>query len=204
MKPATIKQLPIIGVMGSGTAKHPELSDPVGRIIAESGCHLLTGGGSGVMAAVSRSFTRVRGRAGLCIGIIKGQTVPSPDGGLIHEPSPTNSWIEIPIITHLPLSGSDGRDFQSRNHINVLTADILIVLPGGPGTLSEVTLRMDYGGDLILFLGNGTVDGKTAGELAAPARYNGQVTVPASAGELRELITETLLRKELLPGEVDP
>jgi predicted Rossmann-fold nucleotide-binding protein len=37
-------------------------------------------------------------------------------------------------------SGDEGRDTLSRNHINALTADLVVVLPGGSGTLSELEL----------------------------------------------------------------
>ena len=41
-----------------------EMTEPLGRWLAESGYDLLTGGGAGVMAAVSRAFTAVPNRCG--------------------------------------------------------------------------------------------------------------------------------------------
>ena len=86
-----------------------------------------------------------------------------------------NPWIEIPILTHLPLS-SESR--HSRNHVNVLTADALVALPGGSGTLSEVRLRLQYGRRVIVFLGDPkeglTIGGRTAEELREEARLQAE------------------------------
>ena len=63
-----------------------------------------------------------------------------------------NPWVEIPIHTHLPLSGVQGTERASRNHINVLTADVVVALPGGHGTISEVRLAVRYHKPLVAFL----------------------------------------------------
>ena len=57
-----------VGVIGSGTDEHDEHARPVGEALAELGVNLLTGGGGGVMKAVSRAFTRAAHR-GISIGI---------------------------------------------------------------------------------------------------------------------------------------
>lgn len=154
---------PIVGVMGSGRDEHGELAGPLGEWIAVSGCHLLTGGGGGVMAAVSRAFHSVEGRAGRSIGVL-------PGGGGGEQGAPAgypNPWVEIPIRTHLPLSGEQGMDPMSRNHLNVLSADAIVALPGGAGTRSEVQLALEYRRPLICWLG---ADGAIAGleETGAP------------------------------------
>jgi predicted Rossmann-fold nucleotide-binding protein len=41
---------------------------------------------------------------------------------------------------------------MSRNHINVLSADVLIALPGGEGTASELALARRYGRPAIAFV----------------------------------------------------
>jgi len=135
--------------MGSGVDRHEELAGPLGRWIAECGHHLLTGGGGGVMEAVSEAFARVPGRAGLAIGVLKA--VPGAQGGLMTWTP--NAWIDIPVRTHLPLSGREGTDPLSRNHINVLTADLVVGLPGGDGTRSEMELALRYERPVVLFLG---------------------------------------------------
>jgi predicted Rossmann-fold nucleotide-binding protein len=51
------------------------------------------------------------------------------------------------------LSGIAGTDPRSRNHINVLSSDVVIVLPGNGGTESEMTLAVRYGKPVIAFFG---------------------------------------------------
>jgi len=139
----------IVGVMGSGEEGHDSLAAPLGRWIAGAGHHLLTGGGGGVMSAVSEAFASVRDRQGLVIGVLKG--FPGRDGGVAS--ATPNRWVEVPIHTHLPLSGAQGTDALSRNHINVLTADVVVVLPGGPGTRSEAELAVRYAKPVVAFVG---------------------------------------------------
>ena len=138
----------IIGVMGSGSDPHIDLSAPLGKWIAESGFHLLTGGGSGVMEAVSKAFVQSKNRKGLSIGIIPGGIKNDRYQNFSGYPNP---WIEIPIFTHLPLSGEKGTSPMSRNHINILSANLIIVLPGSSGTVSEVELALKYAKPIIGF-----------------------------------------------------
>ena len=63
-----------------------------------------------------------------------------------------NPWVEIPIFTHLPLSGIRGTDPLSRNHVNVLSSDVIIALPGGAGTASEARLALAYGRPIVAFV----------------------------------------------------
>ncbi len=127
--------------MGSGVRAHEELAAPLGRRLARLGVHLLTGGGSGVMESVSRAFAEVEERDGLVIGVLP-----------FHEAAPAsgypNPWVEITIRTHL---GQDGAEFSSRNHVNVLTSDVVVALPGSAGTASEVALSVRYGRPVVLF-----------------------------------------------------
>lgn len=140
-------RLPIVAVIGSGTEPHTERATLVGRWLAEEGVHLLTGGGRGVMAAVSQAFAETPERKGLVIGVL-----PSEEGHVRPRKGYPNPWIEIPIMTHLPFSGDRGTDPLSRNHINVLSAAVVIALPGGAGTASEVMLAVSYGRPLVAFL----------------------------------------------------
>lgn len=135
-------RLPIVGVMGSGTAEHAERAEPLGRRLAALGAHLLTGGGGGVMAAVSRGFHGVPGRRGLVIGVI-------PGGDKAGYPNP---WVEVPIFTHLSLTGDRGMEAMSRNHVNVLSSDVIVALPGGAGTSSEVQLALRYGRPVVAWI----------------------------------------------------
>ena len=139
--------LPIVGVMGSGSRPYVERASALGGWLAECGVHLLTGGGGGVMAAVSQSFYDTPNRRGLVIGILPcDESMEKPRDGY------PNQWVEIPVLTHLSASGSSGTEPRSRNHINILTSDVIVALPGDAGTLSEVKLAVRYGRPIIAFI----------------------------------------------------
>jgi ribonuclease HI len=127
--------------MGSGSAPHEALAVPLGRWLATQDVHLLTGGGAGVMEAVSRAFYDTAARRGAILAILPAADATS---GAAPDAYP-NPWVEIPIRTHLPMRGSDGAEPLSRNHVNVLTSDVLIALPGHAGTASEIALALRYG-----------------------------------------------------------
>lgn len=131
----------VIGVMGSGKQPYRTLADPLGRWIARNGHHLLVGGGGGVMTSTAQAFKSVPGARGLVIGIL-----PARENDPLARPKKgyPNPWIDIAVRTHLPLSGRHGREPMSRNHINVLTSDVIVILPGGKGTESEAALALRY------------------------------------------------------------
>ena len=110
--------------------------------------HLLTGGGRGVMDAVSRAFNEVEDREGLVIGVLPaaGPRAANPPRGY------PNPWVELSIHTHLHLSGTEGTNIASRNHINVLSSDVVVALPGAWGTRTEVELALRYGKPLVAYL----------------------------------------------------
>src|SRR4029077_2771223 len=110
---------------------------------------LLTGGGAGVMEAVSEAFARVPGRVGLAIGVLKAMLDAQGRVG----PRTPNPFVDIAIRTQLPLSGDEGTAPLSRNHINVLSADLVVGLPGGGGTRSEMELALRYERPVVAFLG---------------------------------------------------
>ena len=137
--------------MGSGVDAQEALAAPLGRWLANQGFHLLTGGGGGVMAAVGRAFAEVADRDGLLVGVLPSQAGDpecSPPAGY------PNRWVELVIRTHLPARGPHGASDYSRNHINVLTSDVVIGLPGGAGTASELALAVRYGRPCVAFLGD--------------------------------------------------
>jgi uncharacterized protein (TIGR00725 family) len=143
-----MSRLPLVGVLGSGIEPHVERAAPLGRWLATEGVHLLTGGGGGVMAAVSQAFAGVAGRRGLVIGILPARSAADPTP----PPGYPNAWVELAIATHLALTGERGTEPLSRNHITVLSADVLVALPGGAGTRSEVLLALRYGRPVVAWL----------------------------------------------------
>lgn len=134
--------------MGSGSHADADRCTALGRWLAGERVHLLTGGGAGAMAAVSRAFFETEHRAGLVIGILPsdGATSQDPPAGY------PNPWVEVPIRTHLHLSGIRGTELASRNHINVLSSDVIIALRGSFGTRSEVDLAIRYQKPLVAYL----------------------------------------------------
>ena len=145
-------RIPVVGVMGSGATTHIHLAAPLGRALARMGVHLLTGGGRGVMEAVSRAFWEIGERRGLVIGILPaGDAELGPvDADPGTPPGYPNPYVELAIRTHLDARGDDGSGMRSRNHINILSSDVIIALPGSSGTASEVELAIRYGRPLIL------------------------------------------------------
>ena len=139
--PAAVR-LPVVGVLGSGTEAYEERAARLGRWLAGEGVHLLTGGGGGVMSAVAQAFQAARTRGG---GIVIGIVPAAPDANGRSAPAGyPNRWVDVAVYTHLPLRGERGGDLASRNHINVLSSDVIIALPGGAGTASEVRLAVRY------------------------------------------------------------
>ena len=141
-----------IGVMGSGKDEHSDLAEPLGSLLAELGVNLLTGAGGGVMTSVSRAFVQSpQRRVGICIGIVpcrsEGDRASPKDGY-------PNEFVELPIMTHLPLSGPRGCEDLSRNHINILSSAGIIALPGGEGTRAEIELAQRYGKPIVAFTSN--------------------------------------------------
>lgn len=143
------ERLPVVGVMGSGRASWEPRSAELGAWLARRGVHLLTGGGGGVMSAVSRAFCEVAERRGRVLGVLPCRDEATPT---TPPPGYPNPWVEIPIRTHLPWSGERGRDPLSRNHVNVLSSDVVVALPGSSGTLSEILLAREYGRPLVAWI----------------------------------------------------
>lgn len=161
--------------MGAGARTHEDLAAPLGRRLARLGVHLLTGGGTGVMTSVSRAFAEVEDRAGLVIGVLPLEGAGATPGAPAQYPNP---WVEVPIRTHL---GRLGADPLSRNHVNVLTSDVVVALPGSSGTASEVALSIEYGRPLVLF-----------GDLGRARRLPKTVAIASSVDEVVAYVRRTL------------
>jgi len=146
---ASPQRLPIIGVVGSGSEEHRDLAVPLGLWLGGQGVHLLTGAGQGVMATVSKAFAEASARQGLVLGIIPCIAEDRPE---VPKQGYPNPWIEVPIRTHLHLSGPEGEHPRSRNHLIALTSNVLVALPGGAGTASEVRLALRYKKPVIAYL----------------------------------------------------
>lgn len=148
------------GAVPEGTALD-QCARIAGRMIAELGCDLLTGGGRGAMEIVAKSFCQTPRRMGRSIGIIPGRAEGFA-GATLGQLTPysltvkagyPNQWIEIPIFTHLPGNQAKGRD--SRNIVNMASGDVVVALAGGDGTQAELEIALGLGKRVIAFIGDG-------------------------------------------------
>ncbi|MEZ4575307.1 MAG: hypothetical protein R2857_10405 [Vampirovibrionales bacterium] len=143
-----VSRRPVVGVMGSGTDSWPCYSHALGCWLAQRGVHLLTGGGGGVMAAVAQAFVETTPRQGLSLAIVPTEYV---DGRFrLVRPGYPNPWVEVPIV--VPLGVYDPRQpvAVNRNVANILSSDVVVVLPGGPGTAQEKALAEAYDKPLVV------------------------------------------------------
>lgn len=109
------RQILIIGHNTKGcTPEHEKLAYETGSEVAKSGSVLICGGLGGVMTAAAHG---AKDANGLTVGIIPQQ-----------DPSEANEFCDIVIPTGMGLT----RDF-----LNALSADGVIIIGGGSGTLSE-------------------------------------------------------------------
>ena len=88
-----------VSVIGSG-AEHEENAEQVGRLLAERGATVVTGGLGGVMAAAARG---AKGAGGTTIGILPGETRE----GL-------NEWVDHAVVTGKIGRASLGKECRSR------------------------------------------------------------------------------------------
>ena len=109
-------QILIVGHNDSGcTQDHKKIAYEIGFEVAKSNCVLITGGLGGVMKAASHGAHDANG---LIIGII-----PQDDASFANE------FCDVVIPSGMGLT----RDF-----LNALSADGVIIVGGGSGTLSEM------------------------------------------------------------------
>ena len=156
---------PIIGVMGGGSAS-PEVEETAYRLggeIARRGWILLNGGrAAGVMDASARGAHEA---GGLVVGILPTRDLAG-----------ASAYLDIPIRTGMG---------DARNAINVLSSDVVIALPGGTGTLSEVALALKNGKPVVLL---GFDPGPAVEALAGPGRLFGVRSVEQAAEKAEQLL----------------
>ncbi len=176
-----MKNLPIVGVMGSGRTSHDDRALPLGQWLATMSVHLLTGGGGGVMQSVSRAFAAVDDRNGMVIGVVPGRLDDNDKTYQAHSGYP-NPWIELAIFTHLPYSGEKGEDLMSRNHINVLSSNLIVVLPGQAGTAAEAALAVRYNVPVMAWLDH----------RSQIANLHPEIPVATQLGQIQEFVSQQL------------
>jgi uncharacterized protein (TIGR00725 family) len=147
----------------------------IGQLLAAAGAVVICGGGAGVMAAVARG---ARQAGGLVVGIRPGpdRRGASPD-------------LSVTLVTNLG---------EARNAIIVWSADVVVVVGGSWGTLSEVALARRRGGVPVVVLDgwqlldgagrplDGFLHADTAEEAASLALRAGEARVAAATHESGE------------------
>jgi len=118
----------IIAVIGNSSYSPEEakLAETVGELLAQRGATIVCGGLGGVMEAVCRG---AKSRGGLTVGILPGQ-----------DASTANPWVDIPVVTGLG---------EARNAIVAKSAQAVIAIGGGYGTLSEIAYALKSGVPVI-------------------------------------------------------
>jgi uncharacterized protein (TIGR00725 family) len=122
----------IIGVFGADGITQAEniwqAAFIMGRLLAEQGFVVLTGGLGGVMEAASRG---AREAGGVTVGILPGT----------RDTTPANQYVDIAVYTGMG---------EARNAINVKTCHAAIAIGGEYGTLTEIALALKGHCPLIL------------------------------------------------------
>ena len=124
-----------ISVIGSGV-EHEERAEAVGRLLAERGAVVVTGGRGEVMAAASRGAKQA---GGTTIGIVPGETRAD-----------ANEWVDHVVVTGIG---------HGRNLAVVATGDAVIAVGGRYGTLAEIGLALTLGRRVVVLEPGWAVDG---------------------------------------------
>jgi uncharacterized protein (TIGR00725 family) len=126
-----------VAVIGAGDASADQLAvaEEIGRLLAQRGVVVVTGGLGGVMAAASKG---ARTAGGAVVGILPGT-----------DRAAANDWITVAIPTGLG---------EARNALVVRAADVLVAVGGEYGTLSEIALGLK-GGKPVIGVGSWQIDG---------------------------------------------
>jgi uncharacterized protein (TIGR00725 family) len=113
-----------IAVIGNSkaSASEIELAEEIGREIAKNGAILVCGGLDGVMEAACRGASSA---GGLTVGILPGT-----------DRHDANQYVKIPIVTGIG---------YARNIIVVKSAQAVIAVGGGYGTLTEIGYALKNG-----------------------------------------------------------
>jgi len=164
------RQILVIGNNTNGcTPKHEQIAYDVGTEIAKSGSVLVTGGLGGVMNAASHGAHDANG---LTVGII-----PQADA------SEANEYCDVVIPTGMGLT---------RDYLNALAADGVIVIGGGSGTLSETCASYMYKKPIVAIRNlNGSVEKYIDGYI--DHRENVRIIGADSAQEAVKKILELII-----------
>lgn len=124
-----------VSVVGSGV-EHEANAEEVGRLLAERGATVVTGGLGEVMAAAARG---AKGAGGTTIGILPTETRDA-----------VNEWIDHVVVTGIG---------HARNLAVVASGDAVIAVGGRYGTLAEIGLALTLGRPVVVLEPGWEVEG---------------------------------------------
>ena len=139
-----------VGVIGKNeqhrndvVAEHTmQAAEQIGRLVAQRGGVIVTGGRAGVMEAASKGAQQA---GGLTIGFLPGM-----------EKSGANPYVDVIFPTGL------GR---ARNLLTARSCDVLIMVGGSTGTLNELTIAYAEARPVVILEGSGGWADKIRGVL---------------------------------------
>ncbi|MDP3151449.1 MAG: TIGR00725 family protein [Archangium sp.] len=143
-----VKRLPVVSVIGDARLEdQTEITQTreLGAALIDAGFRIITGGLGGVMEEVSRG---ARSSSAWCDGRIIG-IVPS------YRASDANPWCDVVIPSGMQMG---------RNVLVVSSADVVLAIGGGAGTLSEIAIAWQLGRPIVAF-GRRGWGGRLAGEV---------------------------------------
>jgi hypothetical protein len=134
-----------VSVIGSGP-EHEEGAEEIGRLLAERGATVVTGGLGEVMAAASRG---AKAAAGTTIGILPGETRVD-----------ANPWLDHVVVTGIG---------HGRNLAVVASGDAVIAVGGRHGTLAEIGFALTLGRPVVVLEPGWQVEGTHRAQTPAEA-----------------------------------
>jgi hypothetical protein len=134
-----------VSVIGSGV-EHEERAEAVGRLLAEHGATVVTGGLGEVMAAAARG---AKGAGGTTIGILPGETRAA-----------ANEWLDHVVVTGIG---------HGRNLAVVGSGDAVIAVGGRYGTLTEIGFALTLGRPVVVLEPGWEVEGTRRSSTPAEA-----------------------------------
>ena len=133
-----------VSVIGSG-AEGEERAEEVGRLLAERGAVVVTGGRDEVMAAAARG---AKAAGGVTIGILPGETRDA-----------ANEWVDYVVVTGIG---------HARNLAVVASGDAVIAVGGRWGTLAEIGFARVLGRPVVVLEPGWEVEGQGVERAATP------------------------------------
>ena len=129
-----------IAVVGSGSEWEPAAAQ-VGRLLAEHGCTVVTGGLGEVMAAAHRGAKSV---GGVTLAILPGETREA-----------ANPWADHVVVTGIG---------HARNLAVAASGDAVIAIGGSYGTIAEMALALRLGRRVVALGGAPALEGTISAE----------------------------------------